>query len=243
MVIAVVGAGGKTTVGTHIGKQLAAAGRRVLFTTTTKIFMSEGEAVYLGDAAHIRAEADYMVAARRQLPSGKLEGYTPEDIGTISALGLFDDIVVEADGAARRSVKTPNETEPVYPAALDLVVGVIGLDCLGQPVSEAHVHRPELFRAVTGAQEGELVSARHLNRLISHPDGLFRHAPAAAQRVVFLNKCDTMEETAQAQAAEIVRQSPHPVMLTGYGRDWFGEFSRCFMDAQSGGKLPPSKGE
>jgi probable selenium-dependent hydroxylase accessory protein YqeC len=230
MVIAVVGAGGKTTVGTHIGKQLAAAGRRVLFTTTTKIFMPEGDAVYLGDAALIRADARYMVAARRLLPNGKLEGYTPEDIGTIAGLGLFDDIVAEADGAARKPVKAPNATEPVYPAALQLIIGVIGLDCLGQRVSDAVVHRPELFCAVTGAHPGEAITARHIARLISHPDGLFRYDPGGAARVVFLNKFDTMDDKTRLQADEIIRQSPVPVMLTGNSLSWFGEFRRRFIN-------------
>lgn len=229
MVIAIVGAGGKTTVGSHIGKQLAAAGRRALFTTTTKIFMPEGESVYLGEAAGIRAEAGYTVAARRQLPNGKLEGYAPEEIDVIAASGLFDDIVVEADGAARKPVKAPNDTEPVYPAAVDLIVGVVGLDSLGQPVDENHVHRPELFRAVTGAADGEPITAQHIIRLISHPDGLFRHASEGVPKVVFLNKCDIMNETTLQQAQEIVRQAPHPVLLTGYGRDWFGEFRRRFL--------------
>lgn len=231
MVIAIVGAGGKTTVGSHIGQQLAAAGRRALFTTTTRIFMPEGDAVYLGEAVGIRAEAQYTVAARRQLPNGKLEGYAPQDIAVIAALGLFDDIIVEADGAARKPVKAPNETEPVYPAAVDLIIGVVGLDCLGKPVSEEWVQRKELFRAVTGAAEGEPIAAQHLVRLISYPEGLFRHAPEDPAKVVFLNKCDTMNDSAQLQAQEIIRQSPHPVLLTGYGQDWFGEFRRRFIAA------------
>jgi probable selenium-dependent hydroxylase accessory protein YqeC len=232
MVIAIVGAGGKTTVGSHIGKQLAAAGRRVLFTTTTKIYMPEGEAVYLGDAASIRAEAGYMVAAQRLLPNGKLEGYTPENIRTIAASGLFDDLIVEADGAARKPVKAPNDTEPVYPAAPGLIIGVVGLDCLGQPVSEAIVHRTELFHAVTGAVEGEPISARHIVCLIAHPDGLFRHAPAGVPRVVFLNKYDTVDETASQQADEIVRLSPYPALLTRYDRNWFDVFLHRFIKGE-----------
>ena len=230
MVIAIVGAGGKTTVGSHIGKQLAASGRRVLFTTTTKIFMPEGEAVYLGHAASVRAEAGYMVAAQKLLPNGKLDGYTPEDIRTLAASGLFDDIIVEADGAARKPVKAPNDTEPVYPAVLDLIIGVVGLDSLGKPVSNSIVHRPELFRAVTGTADSEPISARHIAALISHENGLFRHAPQGIPKVVFLNKCDTMDETATLQADEIIRQSPYPVLLTGYNRDWFGEFRRRFLE-------------
>ena len=48
MIIAVVGAGGKTTLSNHIGKCLASMGHRVLFTTTTKIFMPTDNPLYLG---------------------------------------------------------------------------------------------------------------------------------------------------------------------------------------------------
>ena len=229
MVIAIVGAGGKTTVAEHIGKKLAAQGRRTLFTTTTKIYRPSGETVWLGDAADIRAESGYMVAAQGPLPGGKLKGYAAQDIQTIADFGLFDVILVEADGAARKPVKAPNENEPVYPASVDLVIGVIGADCLGQPVSEELVHRPELFRRVTGAKTGEPVTARHLVNLISHPDGLFRHAPAGAPRVVFLNKYDTMDETTLSQAEELLRLSSYPVLLTGYGRDWLDEFAARYL--------------
>lgn len=236
MVIAIAGAGGKTTVGSHIGKQLTAACRRVLFTTTTKIYMPESEAVYLGEAAHIQADAGYMVAAQGLLPGGKLEGYTPQDIAVIAALGLFDDIIVEADGAARKPVKAPGDNEPVYPACVDLIIGVVGLDCLGQPTGSEWVHRPELFRAVTGTAEGERITAQHILSLISHPDGLFRHAPEGVPKVVFLNKYDIVGDAASQQAEEIIRKSSYPVLLTGYGRNWFGEFRRRFTNHQSKGE-------
>ena len=110
MVIAIVGAGGKTTVGSHIGKKLAAMGQHALLTTTTKIFMPADEAVYLGNLALIKVESAFMVAANRLLPSGKLEGYSAQDIQTIANLGLKRVIIVEADGAAGRWRAAPART-------------------------------------------------------------------------------------------------------------------------------------
>ena len=229
MIIAVVGAGGKTTLGNHIGKSLAGMGRRVLFTTTTKIMRSEDTPLFLGRAEDLRTLGPFMTAANGVLKNGKLEGYSPEGIAAITRLGLFSDIIVEADGAARRPVKAPNKTEPVYPASVDLVIGVIGLDCIGQPADDQHVHRAPLFSRVTGAALGERITSQHIIRLISHPEGLFRYAPAAAAKVVFLNKYDTMDEEVRLQAEDVIRQSPYLVMLAGYNINWFGTFSQRFF--------------
>ncbi len=229
MVIAVVGAGGKTTLSNHIGKSLTDMGRRVLFTTTTKIFMPSDGPVYLGPAENIRVLSTFMTAAKGVLGDGKLEGYSPEDISAITTLGLFDDIIIEADGAARKPIKAPNETEPVYPTSVNLIVGVIGLDCLGQPANDGHVHRAALFSHVTGADLDEPITAQHILALITHPQGLFRHAPDTAQRVVFLNKYDTIDGKVKLQAEYIIRRSPYTVILTGYHMDWFNSFFHRFF--------------
>lgn len=224
MVIALVGAGGKTTLGNKIAKNLAGTGRRVLFTTTTKIYPPEDNPLYIGAPENIRPSDLFMTAAKELLDNGKLKGYSPEEIAVIANSGLFDDIIVEADGAARKPVKAPNETEPVYPYAVDLIIGVIGLDCIGRPLNDSNVHRAALFSAITGASINEPVSFQHILRLISHPDGMFRHAPDGVRRVVFLNKCDTINETVRRQADDIIFQSPYPVLLTGYNTDWFETF-------------------
>jgi len=229
MIIAVVGAGGKTTLSNYIGKRLTDMGRRVLFTTTTKIFIPADDPLYLGTAENMRSLGPFMTAAKGFLGHGKLEGYSPKDITSIDKLGLFDDIIVEADGAAQKPVKAPNETEPVYPSPVDLIIGVIGLDCIGQPVTDQLVHRAALFSHFTQAAIGESVTSDHILRLISHPEGLFRRAPAYATRVVFLNKYDTIGEKARLEVKGIIRQSPYPAVLTGYNTDWFREFRHRFL--------------
>ncbi len=233
MIIAAIGAGGKTTLCNHIGKSLARTGHRALFTTTTKIFMPQDSLLYLGPAENIRSLGPFMTAAKGILSSGKLEGYSTEDISAIAEVGLFDDIIVEADGAARMPIKAPNDTEPVYPISVDLIIGVVGLDSIGQPIDDQHVHRAALFSDITQAPLGAAITPQHIVRLISHPNGLFRHAPADTPRIVFLNKCDTMDEEVGIQAQDIIRQSPYPVMLTGYHTDWFGTFFQQYLQGDS----------
>ena len=240
MVIAIVGAGGKTTALYCLGHKLSAMGRCALLTTTTRIYRPDDIPLYLGPPERLRLKAPLMAAASGMADARKLAGYSAGDIGAITSLGLFDDILVEADGAARKPIKSPNDTEPVYPQPVDLIIGVIGLDALGQPATEENVHRLPLFTSVTGASAGKPIAAEHVLALIRHKNGLFRHAPVGASRVVFLNKYDTIiDENARRQAEEIVQNSPYPALLTGYGMDWPEEFIRRFMPEL----YQPSKGE
>lgn len=229
MVIAIVGAGGKTTICNHIGKSFADMGHRVLFTTTTKIFRPTDNPLFLGKPENIRSLGSFTTAAKRVLSNGKLDGYTPESISAIERLEIFDDIIVEADGAARKSVKAPNETEPVYPICINLIIGVIGLDCIGKLVNDQNIHRASLFSNITQAASCEPITVQQIIRLIEHPEGLFRHAPLDVPRVVFLNKYDKIDEQIKIQAEDIIRQSPLPVILTGYNIDWFDEFFHRFL--------------
>ncbi|MCA1949561.1 MAG: putative selenium-dependent hydroxylase accessory protein YqeC, partial [Treponema sp.] len=86
--------------------------------------------------------------AHGKSPLYKLRGIHPAWAG---ALGSYWDLVLaEADGSKHLPVKAPAEHEPVLPDLCDIVLGCVGLDCLGLPMDEAHVHRPALFGAVTG---------------------------------------------------------------------------------------------
>ncbi|WP_304223216.1 selenium cofactor biosynthesis protein YqeC [Gracilinema caldarium] len=118
----------------------------------------------------------------------KLRGIHPAWAG---ALGSYWDLVlVEADGSKHLPVKAPAEHEPVVPDLCDIVLGCVGLDCLGLPMDEVHVHRPALFSAVTGCGLGEPIDVRHLINLAYHPQGLFKGCPDGSRRYLFLNKAD-----------------------------------------------------
>jgi len=224
MIISVVGAGGKTTVGQKIAYELANKGFKTLFTTTTKIFRPESGSIYLGPAQDINANSYLTTAAKSELENAKLGGYSADEIKIIASKQLFDYIIVEADGAKQRTVKCPNDTEPVYPHHTDLIIGVIGLACLGKPISNEFVHRKELFAAVTQAHVDDVITAYHILSLIHHPDGLFRHAPKAAKKIVFLNKYDTIDKGRQYEVDMIVKESKPPVLVTARDRDWFSDF-------------------
>ena len=157
---ALVGAGGKTTLMYALARRMADAGRRVVCTTTTKIFPPEnGLPVVLleGVADPVAAVHDALfaapcvVAAGRPLPDvRKLDGVSPRMLAVLSAALPAALFLVEADGAARKPLKAPAAHEPVLPEPLDCCVAVVGLDSVGQPLDDGHVHRSALVCAAAG---------------------------------------------------------------------------------------------
>ena len=220
-VLSLTGAGGKTSLMFHLARQLARAGKRVLTTTTTRIFVptpdqsqrllvaADPEAILLQasrhNTSHITAAATHMV------DTGKLQGFAPEAIRIFQESGLFDWILVEADGAARRPLKAPAGHEPVVPPDTSVLVAVAGLEVLGGPLSEELVFRSALAGKLMGLAMGEIITESALARLIAHPLGSFKGAPLHARRFIFLNKADSPERRAcGARVAEHLRRTEPP---------------------------------
>jgi len=197
-----VGAGGKTTHLLHFARELAADGRPVLVTTTTHLADPREEEntfariVFRPDLEHPPSPGPApppeppggvtLLVSRPADTPGKLKGIHPSRIAQLRT--AWDLVLVEADGSKRLPVKAPAPWEPVVPEGTDLVIGVIGLDALGEPMDERTVHRPELFASVTGCAPGDAIGWDHLVALARHPDGLFKGT--GCPRVVLLNKAD-----------------------------------------------------
>ena len=228
MIVTVVGAGGKTTVCLRLGAELAAIGFKVLYATTTHILLQKELPVFIGDPRDIVPQGNFMSAARDKAEGDKLKGFTGPDIDLIAQKQIFDVVIVEGDGAKGRPVKAPAEWEPVYPQNTKTVIGVIGLDCIGKPITDEYVHRSELFCKVTGSTFGEKITCEYLRQLIQSPQGLFRHAPEAAQKIVFLNKADLLGKNKE-QALSLLRSADFPVLLTSQENDWPNDFIQKFI--------------
>ena len=223
-VLSLTGGGGKTSLMFHLARQLSKAGKKVLTTTTTKIFtptLSQSETVLIDtDPKEILLQAPSFLAktghitaaASRMDDAGKLKGFSPEAIRLFEDSGLFDWILVEADGSARRPLKAPAEHEPVIPSNTSVLIAVAGLEVLGRPLTEELVFRSELAGERMGLEEREEITVCALARLFSHPLGLFKGAPHQAARFIFLNKADDPERCeGGGQVATLLRQSPRPV--------------------------------
>ncbi len=201
--ISITGAGGKTSLMYGLAAEFVACGETVITTTTTKIFPPDvGEAsrlVLMSDdpkllnlPEELRKHRHVTVGRSIIQSMGKVDGIDDEVLK--KCLQLADRVVVEADGASGKPVKAPEEWEPVIPVMADLVIPVMGLDCLGKPATDQWVFRLERFLRVTGLQQGEQITPQALTRLLAHPEGALKGVGVHSQVVPFLNKDDLLAD-------------------------------------------------
>ena len=122
--------------------------------------------------------------------SGKLNGVGPEFVAKLAELNQVSYIIVEADGAARKSLKAPNPTEPVIPHNTSLVIPVVGIDAVGCRLTEGDVFRPEIVSKLLGLPLGEVISTESIASLLTHPQGIIKGSPTHARIIPFINKMD-----------------------------------------------------
>jgi probable selenium-dependent hydroxylase accessory protein YqeC len=97
---------------------------------------------------------------------------------------------VEADGAAGKPLKAPAAHEPVIPAYTTRLVGMVGLNGVGQPLTERLVFRHEHFARLTGLRLGSNVSDSAIADVLVRDDGLFKGFCPEVTRIAFFNQAD-----------------------------------------------------
>jgi probable selenium-dependent hydroxylase accessory protein YqeC len=206
-----IGGGGKTTLMFAAAQALAAEGRSVLTTTTTRILHREAaqsECVVVGsDAAFLVERLRVAFASHRHVtavapgPGGgrKVGGLPVAVLDALVDARIADHVLVEADGAAGRPLKAHAKHEPVVSARADLVIAVIGVDCLGAPMDDAHVHRAALLRERLGRPAGALVTAEDVAAIVLRRDGYLARVARDAEVIVFVNQAATPEALAEAR--------------------------------------------
>ena len=182
--VALVGGGGKTSLSEFLARKGTASGRRVLITTTTKIWAREPFTT-LDRKGWKEALTAPLVRVGKSNEAGKLTGLTPDEIREISA--AFDLVLIEADGAKGLPLKFPSDFEPVIPSFSEKVVVVAGLDGLAERVNEK-VFRWPLFSKASGVSGDDLVTPDIYLRLFE-PDALFKGVEPDKALIV-LNKYD-----------------------------------------------------
>ena len=191
-VIAVVGGGGKTSLIFRLTDELLARGKKVIITTTTHM-TGESELPFVrgGDACGVKETLEregYVIAAEYEEETGKYAALPDEKLEELKE--LCDVMLVEADGAKHHPVKVLAEWEPVIPACADLVISVIGLDCLGQPISQS-AYRMERTSEFLKKSLDAPITEEDIVKIATSICGLFKDVEERIYRV-YLNKSDVL---------------------------------------------------
>jgi len=208
-VMSLVGGGGKTTLMFALAREIAANRSTVVTTTTTKIWKPRDvETCLIIDADEERlisrtidsiGKHRHITLASEQLPNGKLKGIRQELVDILIGLDEICHVIVEADGAAGKPLKAPNDFEPVIPWSTSLVIPVVGLDALGQRLSPDIVFRQDIVSKITGLIPGDKILAEAIATLLTHEEGVTRGSPNHARIVPLLNKLDLVPQISEAR--------------------------------------------
>ena len=142
---------------------------------------------------------------------------------------LFDKVFMECDGARNLPLKGWSASEPVIPLFTSTVVGVIPLWAIGLQANHETIHRAELFYAMTGCQEGDILTIDHLACAIAHPEGLL--AKAGAHKIVLFLHCAEKSEPQSSHhlASQLVSLLPQKALqqtnriVVGSAREGWGQ--------------------
>lgn len=220
-VITFAGAGGKTSLMFDLAQEILRLDHRVITTTTTKMFApseSRTKAVQLtsqsdwANGLQKKISDHFHVCLGRQIEplTGKLLGISSEEIRLLEKHS--DYILVEGDGSAGLPVKAPEQWEPVIPWRSNIVIYVVGLDCLGRPASSKTVHRIDRFLEVTGLLEDEIIDFSALTKLVTSQYAGLKNIPEHSEIYIALNKSDIFSD------AQTLRKLASMIMSIGNDR-------------------------
>ena len=208
--VALMGAGGKHTLMARLKQELTAAGIPVLLTSSTNLHRPTGErqsplflvrqhpnwSAELTERLRLR-QAVYLL--EQDLGRGMLKGLEPELMIHLRREHPQAVMVIKTDGARKRAFKAPGPDEPVIPPFADVCVLIAGLDSVGRPLDERHVHRPEIIARFAEVEIDSPVTPEIVARVVAHPRAYLHKCPPGAKRVLYLSKARAEQDRHHAR--------------------------------------------
>lgn len=223
-VISLVGGGGKTTLMYHLALCYRQSGLRTAIMTTTRMGRPQQ---YCTTPAQCRAcwnAGEYAVCGQIA-EGGKFRA--PDSTLLDMLLREAQAVVIEADGARRLPCKAPAAHEPVILPQTDIVIGVMGLDALGERVDTVCL-RTDRVMALLGCDGAHRLTPDDMAQLLLSSQGA-RKGVETRSFYVALNKCDNVARRAGGEAvlrALHSRGFSQGVLLGGMRRSEAYEYSR-----------------
>ncbi|MBM7855963.1 putative selenium-dependent hydroxylase accessory protein YqeC [Desulfohalotomaculum tongense] len=222
-----VGGGGKTSLMLKLARECAGSGKKVLITTSTKMYRRQLSALaepvverdknmLLGRLKALLSTGSTAAAAAALAEDDKVIGLSGDRLDFIYRRGLFDYILVEADGARGKSLKAPGKHEPVLPSASTTVIPVTGVDILGCPLAEEYVHRSHLAAEIAGQNTGSVITERTVQKIIWHYISIISSVSGRSKIVPVINKADSSEliKRAVQTAVPLLNEKIKKVLVT-----------------------------
>ena len=213
-IISIVGAGGKTSTMFQLAKEYAGIGKRVIVTTSTRIFRPEGYEVVLENQPQWLEQlmefakepgGNILVTAAEEIEwkkgkhdnfsvdkaKKKLKGMEPQKIGKLSE--YCDVLLIEADGSKGLPVKIPAEHEPVIIPETQVVIGCAGLTAVGKIVQDVCFRSEQLEQ-----MQKEKMTEKFLANIMLSESGSRKNVGKRAYRIL-LNQMDGNQEKCAAE--------------------------------------------
>ena len=220
-IVSIIGAGGKTSLMFKLAKELAESGKKVLTTTTTKIFMPEPDQspkTIITDSIDELVEKSesylsrfnhFSAGSKQTSTPWKLNGFDPVIIDQLWKKACFDWIIVEADGAKRKPLKATDIHEPLVPGETTHLIHVTGLDAMGKTLDDNNVHRAKLFSNNTGLRIGEAIDEQSIaTSAVLELKKAGTMISAVFLSCAFLNKADNKEKIKAGEKIAEFLKSP-----------------------------------
>lgn len=208
-IVCAVGAGGKKSLLRHLA--LAHPGRVAIAATVFTTYFQEniGFEVAIEEDERLAsavAGLDPLRSVAYACPGdkpGRRAGASAATVERIHREGAFAATYVKADGARMRLVKAPATDEPALPECCTTVLPVLSVQAIGEPLTARIAHRVDRISSVAGLRENEVITPRHLGRLLASPEGSLKSV-GARHVVPVLNMVDDAAREAQAREAAAV---------------------------------------
>lgn len=194
-VVSLVGAGGKTSTLIALGHELAAAGLRVLATTTTRIGVDQLQLMPFALPAtasmgsiSMAVDEHHFVFLHGDIRGSKVHGPPLETISRWLDGVASDVLLIEADGARGLPLKAPRPHEPVIPPETTLVVVIASVSVLGQPLDDDHVYNASAIDDRYGFGLGNRVRSPWVGQVLRDEELGLRGVPPGVRVMAFLNQ-------------------------------------------------------